>query len=138
MRLYRGLTQPYRPDAVDGAKGTDFTDCPCIALRYAVGRRGVLLVIDLPDHAIETRLSEEFWFDQQAKRWNVWGPFDAWIAATLPAKEARAVVRTKGVRAASSEYQAMILRQAIERHLASGSQGSLAGFVNVAAWGLLR
>lgn len=138
MRLYRGLKQPYRPEAVDGAKGTDFTDCPRIALGYAAGRRGVLLVIDLPDDAVETRLSEELWFDQRAKRWNVWGPFDAWITAILPAVEARAIVRTKGVRAASSEYQAMILRRAIEQLLDSGSQGALVGFVNVAAWGLLR
>jgi hypothetical protein len=138
MRLYRGLTQPYQRDRVDGAKGTDFTNCPWIALGYAAGRRGVLLVVDLPDEALETRLSEELWFDQRAKRWNVWGPFDAWITAILPAKEARAAIRTKGVRAASSEYQAMILRRAIERHLASGTQGSLLGSVNVAAWGLLR
>lgn len=137
MRLYRGLTQPYRSDRVDGAKGTDFTDCPRIALGYATGRRGVLLVVDLPDDALDSRLSEELWLDQRARRWNVWGPFDAWIRAILPAKEARAVVRAKGVRAASSEYQAMILRRAIERHLA-GSEGSLVGFVNVAAWGLLR
>lgn len=46
-------------------------------------------------------------------------------------------LRTKGVRAASSEYQAMILGRAIEQHLASGSQGSLVRLVKVAAWGLL-
>lgn len=54
------------------------------------------------------------------------------------AEQGTVLVRTKGVRAASSDYQAMILRRAIEQQLASGSQGSPLELVNVAAWGLLR
>lgn len=50
MRLYRGLKEPYRPEKVTPSPGqpvvgTDFTDCPRTALRYAEGRRGVVLVV---------------------------------------------------------------------------------------------
>ena len=53
MRLYRGLKNPYRPERVGASRsagGTDFTDCPAIALRYAQGSRSVVLVVDIdPD-----------------------------------------------------------------------------------------
>lgn len=52
MWLYRGLREPYRPDAPIPNEQTDFTDCPLTALDYA-GRgqgqlQGVILIIDIP------------------------------------------------------------------------------------------
>jgi hypothetical protein len=55
-RLCRGLKEPYAPQKVGaehpgsrpGLFGTDFTDCPLAALRYAQGRKGVLLVVEVP------------------------------------------------------------------------------------------
>jgi len=47
MRLYRGLKNPYRPELVGAGQGsifgTDFTDCPFTALRYAAGSRGTVI-----------------------------------------------------------------------------------------------
>ena len=68
MRLYRGLKAPYRPEQVGGAAsyfGTDFTDCPYTALRYAAGRRGEVLVLDVGP-ASGVRITEEVWPGQQA------------------------------------------------------------------------
>jgi hypothetical protein len=58
MRLYRGLKEPYRPEKVvsapgQWANGTDFTDCPLTALRYAQGRHGVVLVLDAPEDELK-------------------------------------------------------------------------------------
>jgi len=43
----------------------------------------------------------------------VWGKFDGFIVAILPAKDLRARVRAKGAVAASDEYKALVLRRAI-------------------------
>lgn len=128
MRLYRGLKNAYDPARV--SMGTDFTDCPWTALRYAGTRRGVLIVLDPPDTA---RLSEELWFDSKAARWMVWGAFDRWITAMIPAKEGRAVVRVRGLRAASDEMKTSVLRHAIERALASEPRAVLS--TSPYAWG---
>ncbi len=119
MRLYRGLKHPYRPDLVKRMLGTDFTDCPYTALQYARGRHGVLIVIDVPEEAEAVRISREDWFDKAACRFIMWGSFDAWIKAIVLAREARAVVRIRGVRAASDRTKSEVLRRALADHLAA-------------------
>lgn len=117
LRLYRGLTRPYDRARVQPARsgGTDFTDCPFTALRYATGRRGVVLVLDVPEG--HRRVSEELWMVSSARRFMFWGAFDELLVAELAAKELRAHVRRKGVAAASDEYKAAVLRRAIKERL---------------------
>jgi hypothetical protein len=118
MRLYRGLKEPYRPEAVGGDRlsGTDFTDCPHTALQFAHGPRGVLLVADVPDDG-SCRVSEELWANKTAKRMMIWGRFDHHIVAAIPAKELRSLVRKKGVAGQSFEFKAAVLRDHIDRKL---------------------
>jgi hypothetical protein len=116
MRLYRGLKEPYDPSRIArGMSGTDFTDCPYEALLYATGRKGVVLVLDVPEGS--ARVSEELWPNSKAKRLMVWGRFDNYIVAQLPAKELRAQVRRKGIVAASHEEKSWVLRRYIEQRL---------------------
>jgi hypothetical protein len=121
MRLYRGLKEPYRPEKVvppPGHRfgGTDFTDCPLAALRYANARRGVLLVLDAPPDTL--RVTEELWFPgAAARRFMAWGKFDKFLTAVLPAKNLRAFIRAKGVAGQSDEYKAMVLERAIRERL---------------------
>jgi hypothetical protein len=79
----------------------------------------VLLVVDVPQDVREWRLSEEYWFDSAAKRYMIWGAFDDIITHVYPAKELRAQVRQKGVAGETDEYKATVLRQYIDRTLAS-------------------
>jgi hypothetical protein len=115
VRLYRGLKEPYRPEAVGAGSGrtfgTDFTDCPFAALRYAQGRRAVVLVLDVAER--DARVTEETWPDAGAKRLMVWGKFDHLIVATIPAKDLRTHVRKKGVVTSSNSHKAFILERAI-------------------------
>ena len=117
VRLYRGLTRPYDRARVKCARigGTDFTDCPFTALRYAASPKGVVLVLDVP--VGHRRLTEELWMVTSAKRFMFWGAFDDFLVAELPAKELRVHVRRKGVVAASDEYKAAVLRRAIAERL---------------------
>jgi hypothetical protein len=119
MRLYRGLKTRYRPDQVGGTApyfGTDFTDCPHTALRYAAGRRGEVLVLDIGP-ATSLRISEEVWLGQQAKRLMVWGRFDELLAGVFPATLLRAQVHRKGIASASDEYKARVLERFINESL---------------------
>jgi len=117
-RLYRGLKGPYdpaRPTTV-GASGVDFTDCPLTALRYADGRRGVVLVVEVEPGA--ARVSEELWLNQQAKRFMFWGrSFQDLVVAQIPAKELRAQIRRRGIVTASPPEKAMVLRRYIAERL---------------------
>ena len=115
LRLYRGLTRSYAAARVQRASGTDFTDCPFTALRYAASPKGVVLVLDAPRGS--PRVREELWLDTSAKRFMIWGAFDDFILAELPAKDLRAHVRCKGVVAASDDDKAAVLRRAIMEHL---------------------
>lgn len=47
----------------------------------------------------------------------VWGRFDEFIAAAVPAKELRARIRKKGVAGSSDEFKAEILRRTIDEGL---------------------
>jgi len=122
MRLYRGLKTLYRPERVDASRfagGTDFTDCPAIALRYAQGSRGVVLVIDIDPDELHpaASLTQELWLVPEAKRFMFWGRFDQFLAAVIPAKDLRTQLRLRGVRSASDEDKAVILRAFIAREL---------------------
>ena len=94
------------------------------ALTYARGRNGVLLVVDVPGEA-EIRMSEALWFSDGPgpKRIMLWGaPFDPYIVAEIPAKELRAEVRKKGVRALPDSEKSRILVSYLERRI-SGTAG---------------
>jgi hypothetical protein len=124
MRLYRGLKEPYRPEKVVPRSGqpfvgTDFTNCPLMALRYANMRRGVVLILDVPTGTLDThKVTEELWPEMRgARRFMAWGKFDEFITAILPAKELRALIRMKGVAASSDEYKALLLKRKIQERL---------------------
>jgi hypothetical protein len=118
MRLYRGLKETYKPGyRPDRPTGVDFTDNPYVATLYATGRIGQVLVLDVPDDLATVRVTNAFWFDRRARRLIVWGEFDDFIVAMIPAKELRKVARTKGVAGASEDYKAIVLKNAIERAL---------------------
>lgn len=118
--MYRGLKRSYRPEKVGEDQpayfGTDFTDCPLTALRYASSARGVVIVLDLPDD-FDRGVSEELWFNDRARRLMVWGRFDRWIVAVLPAKELRQVIRRRGIASASDEEKVYVLRDAIQHQV---------------------
>ena len=120
MRLYRGLKGPYRSDRVAGGRlsGTDFTDCPTTALCYAEGSRGCLLVLEAAEQErAALRVTEELWLNGQAKRYMVWGKFDACIVAAIPAKDLRARLRREGMRNAPDASKARVLRIAIDEEI---------------------
>ena len=124
MRLYRGLKEPYLPEKVvsspgQWANGTDFTDCPLTALRYAQGRRGELLVLDVPVELMgNPKFTEELWLGMgDAKRIMAWGRFDRFITAVFPAKDLRALIRVKGVAGCSDDYKALLLKRKIKERL---------------------
>jgi hypothetical protein len=122
MRLYRGLKNPYRPERVDPIRqtgGTDFTDCPAVALRYAQGSRAAVLVVDIDpgEHLASARLTQEFWFVRDAKRFMLWGRFDQFITAIIPAKDLRTELRLRGLRNALDDAKAPLLRAFIDREL---------------------
>lgn len=130
MRLYRGLRERYRPELIVPTPGTtpvgtDFTDCPLTALRYANAPRGVVLVLDVPTEVIDGRkFTEELWLGMgRAKRFMAWGRFDEFITAVLAAKELRALVRVKGVASLGDEYKAALLRRTIKDRLDEAPSG---------------
>ncbi len=122
MRLYRGLKNRYRPDAVGEGQakffGTDFTDCPLTALDFARSRQGVLLVLDVSE-ADDVRVSEELWPQDGPRRLMVWGKFDRFLVAEIPAKELRAQIRGKGIVTQPREYKSALLADYIDRRVAA-------------------
>lgn len=90
--------------------------CPHAALLYAVGAQGVVLVIDVP--ADGTTVSAESWQSATARHFMVWGRFDKFFATSVPAKELRARIRKNGVAATLDQYNAEILKRAINERLA--------------------
>ena len=121
MRRYRGLKNPYRPERVAPARhsGTDFTDCPAVALRYAQGSRGVVLVVDIvPDeHIASSKVTQDHWLVRDAKRFMLSGSFDHLITAIVPAKDLRTQIRLRGLRNAWDDAKAHLLRAFIAREL---------------------
>ena len=124
MRLYRGLTKPYRPEKAPSSNGrfvsgTDFTDCPFTALQYARGTRGVVLVLDIPVGSPGTKVTEELWLGVNAKRFMVWGRFDEFIIGVVPAKDLRAPIRRKGIVTSSDKHKAAVLKRELGERLAT-------------------
>lgn len=105
----------------EAVNGTDFTDCPFTALSYAAGRKGVVLVLDLADDV--GSVTEETWFADGAKRLMVWGTFDRWLVATIPAKDLRAEVRKKGIAGLPPAAKGEVLKMVIEDRL--GGSGAV-------------
>lgn len=118
MRLYRGLKNPYHPERVDPGRfsGTDFTDCPAVALLYAQSPRGVILVADLDDDEATRphRICAASWPEREARRFILWGCFDDVITAVIPAKDLRTRLRREGRRNASVAAKSRILRAVID------------------------
>jgi hypothetical protein len=120
LRIYRGLKKPYDATRVvtDRLSCSNFTDSAFWALQYASARRGVVLVVDVPVGSV--RVSEELWLEQSAKRYGVWGRFDEYIVAQIPAKELRAEVRRKGIVTLDVVDKAQVLAQYVARQLSTG------------------
>lgn len=120
MRLYRGLQERYRSDR-NPAMHVDCTNCPYTATLYAVGSRGHVLVLDIPDDKAHVRVSKELWLDKRAERWMVWGRFDDHIIGIIPAKELRRRISGKGMRAMPDSDKSEILKAAIDQALRRAS-----------------
>ena len=121
MRLYRGVKSWYRPERVDAGRfsGTNFTDCPAIALLYAQSPRGAVLVADLDDDEATTphRISAASWPEREAQRFILWGRFDDVITAVFPAKDLRTRLRREGRRNAPVAAKSHLLRAVIDDEL---------------------
>ncbi|MBE7480610.1 MAG: hypothetical protein HS104_11595 [Polyangiaceae bacterium] len=63
-------------------------------------------------------MSEEYWRGVGAKRLMVWGKFERFIVAMIPAKELRAHVRKKGVVTTSESFKSELLKRAIDEWVA--------------------
>ncbi len=128
MRLYRGLKNPYRPELVDDSwnSGTDFTDCPAAALRYAAGSRGALIVIEVEydETVVPQRVREASWPDREARRFIIRRRFDDYVAAVFQAKELRARLRREGHRNSAADAKARTLRALIDDELRQRQLGS--------------
>ena len=118
MRLYRGLQNPYRPELVDASRlsGTNFTDCPAVALLYAQSSRGVVIVVDIDEDEDEVprRISTASWPEREAQRFILWGGFDDCFTAVFRAKDLRARLRREGRRNALHAAKARLLRAVID------------------------
>ena len=98
------------------------------ALVYARGRNGVLLVVDVPENA-EIRMSDAIWSldGSGPSRVMLWGcPFDPYVVAEVPAKELRAEVRKKGVRALPDCDKNRILVRYLEQRISGTLANSAA------------
>ncbi|MBI4583215.1 MAG: hypothetical protein HY717_04250 [Planctomycetes bacterium] len=128
MRLYRGLSKKYRPGEVGKRQqgrlsGTDFSDCPYLALKFARGTRGSVLVLDVLEDVMDletakrVRVTEELYSldGKGPKRFIVWGRFDDLLVAEIPAKELRAHVRRKGIVTLGDDDKSRILEDYIDR-----------------------
>lgn len=115
-RLYRGLRANYRPVGASGPfpQGTNFIDCPYMALGDASTPRGIVLVLEVPP---EAKVSEQPWLDSESRRFVVWGRFDSFIIRIVPAKELRTQLRKKGVIGLDRQSKALLLEGYIERLL---------------------
>ncbi len=118
MRLYRGLKSSYRPELVDESwrSGSDFTDCPAVALGYAQGSRGVLVVVDIETSRPRT-ISEASWPEREAQRFILWGRFDEHIVDVYRAKDLRTRLRREGHRNSAQTAKARVLRTVIDDEL---------------------
>ena len=130
MRLYRGLSKPYRPEEVLERQkvhrsGTDFTDRPDLALSFARGARGTVLVLDVPAELLpdaepyHRRITEELYSSdgKGPRRFMVWGTFDDLLAAVIPAGELRPQLRGRGLGALSDHDRGALLELCIDERI---------------------
>ena len=115
MRLYRGLSRPYRSEQVNVAKnGTDFTDCPLAALKYAKGANGQIIVLDLSDEQTAVKVTPVEWGEGQPARYIIWNQFDVSITQIVSAKILRKAMLASGMRKLHDADKAMILRNLVD------------------------
>ena len=108
MRLYRGLKETCRSEQRPaGLVGVYFTDCPSSAALYAYGRRGQVLVLDIPDDEAQLRV-------RKAERLIARERFDDYIVGIIPAKELRRRARARAIGAMPDSYKSDILKWAID------------------------
>lgn len=117
MRIYRGLKESFKAEKQpQGLSGADFTDCPWTALSYARGSKGIVLVMDLPETG-GPWVSEELWFNQDARRLMVWGRSEKWITAIIAAKHLRAYIKRSRMSTWPDRSKGRVLTQHIEELL---------------------
>jgi len=115
VRLYRGLKETCRSEQRPaGLVGAYFTDCPSSAALYAYGRRGQVLVLDIPDDEAQLRV-------RKAERLIARERFDDYIVGIIPAKELRRRARARAIGAMPDRYKSDILKWAIDDALRRAS-----------------
>jgi len=115
VRLYRGLKETCRSEQRPaGLVGVYFTDCPSSAALYAYGRRGQVLVLDIPDDEAQLRV-------RKAERLIARERFDDYIVGIIPAKELRRRARARAIGAMPDRYKSDILKWAIDDALRRAS-----------------
>ena len=115
VRLYRGLKETCRSEQRPaGLVGVYFTDCPSTAALYAYGRRGQVLVLDIPDDEAQLRV-------RKAERLIARERFDDYIVGIIPAKELRRRARARAIGAMPDRYKSDILKWAIDDALRRAS-----------------
>ena len=115
VRLYRGLKETCRSEQRPaGLVGVYFTDCPSSAALYAYGRRGQVLVLDIPDDEAQLRVRE-------AERLIARERFDDYIVGIIPAKELRRRARARAIGAMPDSSKSDILKWAIDDALRRAS-----------------
>lgn len=117
MRLYRGFRFRYRPEHIEPSRfsGTGFLDCPALALLYARGPRGELLVVDIDIHVVTvppriSRASD----DGITQGYTLWGRFDDCISAIFAGRDLRGLLQDHGHRDATRAAKARFLRVVID------------------------
>lgn len=125
VRLYRGLKERFQAAAVPtGVNGSDFTDCPWTALTYAQGRKGVLLVVDVPAEG-GPKVTEELWMVKGPKRLMVWGRYADFVTAEITGKSLRTYIKSARLSTASHDSKGRSLVSYIDRLLQDHDDGTL-------------
>ena len=100
--------------AARGARGGVFHGLPSSAALYAYGRRGQVLVLDIPDDEAQLRV-------RKAERLIARERFDDYIVGIIPAKELRRRARARAIGAMPESYKSDILKWAIDDALRRAS-----------------
>jgi len=100
--------------AARGARGGVFHGLPSSAALYAYGRRGQVLVLDIPDDEAQLRV-------RKAERLIARERFDDYIVGIIPAKELRRRARARAIGAMPDRYKSDILKWAIDDALRRAS-----------------
>jgi len=100
--------------AARGARGGVFHGLPSSAALYAYGRRGQVLVLDIPDDEAQLRV-------RKAERLIARERFDDYIVGIIPAKELRRRARARAIGAMPDSYKSDILKWAIDDALRRAS-----------------